>query len=136
MRQLVFYTLFLVVISALTHACNQGNKTKPNGYGKGHDSTYTVVTYVRNPMAGQYKTSNALRVSKDTVMPDPADKTRNIPARDTAYWVYVEDPALDSAGTLLKRKNGMDSTRGQWMQAARGFIVHDYNFHYQTLIQK
>lgn len=84
MRKLLLAVSILIVVSLINYACNQTKSVSP-GYGSGRDTSWTVVTYVYSAANDEYRTGQAVRFSWDTTFPDPKDKTRNIPQRDTVY---------------------------------------------------
>jgi|SRR5215204_5510520 len=126
------HTLIALSILAVT-SCNQQSTSK--GYGTGLDTTRTIVLYTHSPVENAYKVASAVRVSYDTIMPDPKDKTKNIPTRDTFYNIRITEPRTDSMGAVIKRANGLDSMRDEWIQYSKLGIVYDYQFNFLPLYQ-
>jgi hypothetical protein len=66
-------------------------------------------------------------------LPDPQDKTKNIPQRDTFYNVRIFEKVLDSLGHPLRTVNGRDSMtpeNSQWQTLGKRAIIHDYNYNF------
>lgn len=122
--------LALVIFAA---ACTSTTSKKDNGYGTGRDTTRTIVVYVHSPLENLYKVTSAVRFSWDTVMPDPKDKTKNVPVRDTFYNVRIIEKVTDSLGNVLKTTSGRDSMtapENQWQPLSKNGIIHDYNYNF------
>lgn len=126
-------TIIISSLSILLFSC--GNTSKPTAH-KGNDTTATIVQYVFNADQNDYRTAAAIRFALDTLKPDPSDKTKNIPYKDTLYNVSVILPVTDSLGVALKTKAGKDSMTVRWVTLNKSIILHDYNRNYEGFLSK
>lgn len=131
MKLLLKFTFILITASLLTYACNQSTG-KPTGYGTGRDTVSTVVVYVYSALSDEYRIGQAVRFSWDTTLPDPKDKTRNIPARDTVFSVFVIDNIVDSLGNEIKNTKGGDSITFRWQPVGKRAILKDLQWDFQA----
>lgn len=134
MRKLLPYVAIIFIASIITHGCQQ--TSKPVHKATPPDTARTVVAYVYSANMNDFRLAEAVRFTKDTIAPDPTDKTRNILQRDTFYNILVVENVFDSTGRMLLAKNGQDSLQGNWRTATKNIVLEDYNFNYIPFIQQ
>lgn len=121
----------VLISMALIGACATATKKQDDKPGM----TRTIVTYVYNANENEYRTGAAERHLIDTLQPDPKDKTKNIPRRDTIYNLAIFDQVRDSLGKVIK-VGERDSVKLRWVAVNPNLILVDYNRDYMQYLPK
>ena len=135
MRTLFNMFLIVGIATLVTYSCNNGKSDKPPGWGTGNDTSYTMATYAYSVVGNDIRTGKAVRFSKDTIMPDPKDKTRNIPTRDTFNNIFLVEKVFDSLDNQVKNSAGRDSIIYRWQTVNKKAVIRDLYWDYRAVEQ-
>lgn len=119
MKQGLIFSALLFLISCGGKSISKTSHT--------NDTTWTTIDAAINWQQNQYATTTAIRIVKDTLFPDPDDKTKNISQLDTAYYVPRMEPIPDSTGKPKLDTAGKPITTIVWYQLPRELILQDFN---------
>lgn len=102
--------LLLLFSLILIEACSSKSEPKQQA----NDTTFTVVAYSFDWNKNDNRLSTARRVVYDTLMPSPADKSRNIVRRDTLYLI-----------PFISKKDTVESVA--WIILPKELLLMDFN---------
>lgn len=122
MKQLLHLLLTIIIFS-----CGDKNVTAKKQLP---DTTITTIQTKLNWMINDYRTTTAIRLVKDSLRPDPSDKTKNIFFVDTSYYIPLQVPMRDSLNKVILDANNKPIPIVIWEYLPDSLVKSDWNEHW------